>query len=72
VYDKMIIIPVTSNQYYSQIVTVEHNNWLIGVQRHVSTERSICAKCGGGKLAQSAKDSQQDTMHNTSSYAIAM
>jgi len=46
--------------------------WSIGVWRHVKTERSICANCGGGKPAQSAKAGQRDTMHNTLRYTITM
>jgi len=38
----------------------------------VNTERSICANCRGGKLAQAAKDSQRDTLHNTLRYTITM
>jgi len=38
--------------------------WVV-VQRRVNTERSICANCGGGKPAQSAKDGQRDAMHIT-------
>ena len=38
-------------------------------QRHVNTDRSICANCGGarweGKTAQSANDGQRDTTHNS-------
>jgi len=41
-------------------------------QRHVNTERSICANCGGRKPAQSAKDGQRNTMHNTVRYMITM
>jgi len=40
-------------------------DWLIGVQQHVNTERSICATCSGGKPAQLAWDGQRDTMHIT-------
>jgi len=36
---------------------------LIGVQRHVSTERSICTNCVGEKPAQAAKDGQRDIMY---------
>jgi len=39
--------------------------WLV-VKRHVNTERSICANCGGGKPAQSAKDGHGGLMlYNT-------
>jgi len=34
--------------------------------------RSICDICGGGKLAQVAKDGQQDTIHTTLCYTITM
>jgi len=30
----------------------------------------MCANCGGGKLAQAAKDNQRDTMYNTLRYTI--
>jgi len=31
----------------------------------LNTDRSICANCGGGKLAQSAKDDKQnEVVHN--------
>jgi len=36
----------------------------------LNTKRSICANCGEGKLAQSAKDGQRDTMHITLRYTI--
>jgi len=46
--------------------------WHFATCTSVNTERSICANCGGGKLAQTAKDGQRDTMHNTLCYTITM
>jgi len=45
---------------------------LLGCLAARQYRRSICANCGGGKPAQSAKDGQRDTMHITLSYTITM
>jgi len=48
---------------------------LIGLFNGTSTQKgqfAICANCGGGRLAQAAKNGQRDSMHNTLRYTITM
>jgi len=66
------VINVITKSSRPRASTFINVGWLV-VQQHINTERStICASCGAGKPAQSAKDGQRDTMHITLRYKITM